>query len=44
MAEREKTRNENVEALEKQKHDLLKKIDVLDTEFEKKFTKYMAQT
>ena len=44
MAEREKTRNENVEAQEKMKHDLIKDIESLDAAFEVYFTRYMAET
>ena len=44
LAEKEKTRNENVEAQEKMKHDLIKDIESLDNQFEVYFTRYMAET
>ena len=41
---REETKNKNVEDLESMKHDLIKKIDDLDKEFEVSFNKYMSDT
>jgi len=41
---REETKNKNVEDLESMKHELIKKIDDLDKEFEMSFNKYMSDT
>jgi len=41
---REETKNKNVEELESMKHDLIKKIEELDKEFEVHFQKYMSDT
>merc|ERR1712166_45473 len=41
---REETKNKNVEDLESMKHDLIKKIEDLDKEFEISFNKYVADT
>ena len=41
---REETKNKNVEDLESMKHDLIKKIEDLDKEFETSFNKYVADT
>lgn len=41
---REETKNKNVEDLESMKHDLIKKIEELDKEFEVSFNKYVADT
>jgi hypothetical protein len=41
---REETKNKNVEDLESMKHDLIKKIEELDKEFEVNFNKYVADT
>ena len=41
---REEIKNKNVEDLEGMKHDLIKKIDDLDKEFEGSFTRYMSET
>jgi len=41
---REETKNKNVEELESMKHDLIKKIEELDNEFEVHFQKYMTET
>lgn len=44
LSEKERTRNMNVEACEKMKHDLIKDIEQLDNQFEVYFTRYMAET
>ena len=44
LSEKERTRNMNVEACEKMKHDLIKEIEQLDNAFEVYFTRYMAET
>lgn len=41
---REETKNKNVEDLESMKHDLIKKIEDLDKEFEVSFSNYMKDT
>jgi hypothetical protein len=41
---REEIKNKNVEDLEGMKHDLIKKIDDLDNEFEHSFNRYMGET
>ena len=41
---REETKNKNVEDLESMKHDLIKKIEELDRDFETNFNKYMSDT
>lgn len=41
---REETKNKNVEELESMKHDLIKKIEELDKQFEVHFNKYEADT
>jgi hypothetical protein len=41
---REETKNKNVEDLESMKHDLIKKIDDLDKEFEVSFNRYVSGT
>jgi dynein regulatory complex subunit 2 len=41
---KEETKNKNVEDLESMKHELIKKIEELDKEFEVSFTKYIADT
>lgn len=41
---REETKNKNVEDLESMKHDLIKKIEDLDKEFEVSFNKYVSDT
>lgn len=38
---REETKNRNVEELESMKHELIKKIEELDKEFEINFNKYV---
>lgn len=41
---REETKNKNVEELESMKHDLIKKIEDLDKEFEVAFNRYVSDT
>ena len=41
---REETKNKNVEELESMKHDLIKKIEDLDKEFEVNFNRYVSDT
>jgi chromosome segregation ATPase len=41
---REETKNKNVEELESMKHDLIKKIEDLDKEFEVNFNRYVSET
>mmetsp|Transcript_32002 Transcript_32002/g.23652 ORF Transcript_32002/g.23652 Transcript_32002/m.23652 type:complete len:146 (+) Transcript_32002:358-795(+) len=41
---REETKNKNVEDLESMKHDLIKKIEDLDKEFEVNFNRYVTDT
>lgn len=41
---REQTRNYNMEDMEQMKHELMKKIDHLDKQFEIKFNKYVSDT
>ena len=41
---REETKNKNLEELESMKHDLIKKIDDLDKEFEVSFNRYVSET
>jgi len=41
---REETKNRNVEELESMKHELIKKIEELDKEFEINFNKYVQET
>ena len=41
---REETKNKNVEDLESMKHDLIKKIQDLDKEFDMNFKKYVTDT
>ena len=41
---REETKNKNVEDLESMKHDLIKKIEDLDKEFEYSFSQYVTDT
>ena len=41
---REETKNKNVEELEAMKHDLIKKIEDLDKEFEISFNRYISDT
>jgi len=41
---REETKNKNTEDLESMKHDLIKKIDDLDKEFEVSFNRYVSGT
>jgi len=41
---REETKNKNVEELESMKHDLIKKIEDLDKEFEVSFNRYVSDT
>ena len=41
---REETKNKNVEELESMKHELIKKIEDLDKEFEVHFNRYVADT
>ena len=41
---REETKNENVEDLESMKHDLIKKIEDLDKDFEVNFNRYVSDT
>jgi hypothetical protein len=41
---REETKNKNVEELESMKHDLIKKIEDLDKEFEVTFNRYVSDT
>ena len=43
-ADRERIKNENVEELESMKHDLIKKIEELDSNFETNFNKYVSET
>ena len=43
-ATREETKNKNVEELESMKHDLIKKIDDIDAEFQVQFSKYLFET
>jgi len=40
----ERIKNENVEELESMKHDLIKKIEDLDQNFEQNFNKYVSET
>jgi len=40
----ERIKNENVEELESMKHDLIKKIEDLDSNFEQNFNKYVSET
>ena len=44
LAEKEQTRNKNLEEAETMKMDLIKKIDALDSEFEVQFNTYMTAT
>jgi len=44
LAEKEQTRNKNVEEQETMKMDLIKKIDALDNAFEVSFQQYMHET
>ena len=44
LAEKEQTRNKNVEEAETMKMDLIKKIDFLDNAFEVEFQQYMHET
>jgi fructose-1,6-bisphosphatase len=44
LAEKEQTRNKNVEEQETMKMDLIKKIDALDNAFEVSFQQYMSET
>jgi hypothetical protein len=44
MAEKEQTKNKNLEELEAIKFDLIKKIGDLDNEFEVKFKQYRGDT
>lgn len=41
---REETKNKNVEELESMKHELIKKIEDLDKEFEVNFNRYVSDT
>jgi hypothetical protein len=41
---REETKNENMEELESMKHDLIKKIEDLDKDFEVNFNRYVSDT
>jgi hypothetical protein len=41
---RQETKNKNVEELESMKHDLIKKIEDLDKEFEVNFNRYVSET
>lgn len=41
---REETKNKNVEEMESMKHDLIKKIEDLDRDFEVNFNKYVSET
>jgi hypothetical protein len=41
---REEIKNENVEELEAMKHDLIKKIEELDKDFEVNFNRYVNET
>jgi len=41
---RQEIQNENVEVLETMKHDLIKKIEDLDKDFEVNFNRYVADT
>ena len=41
---REETKNKNVEDLESMKHDLIRKIEDLDKEFDVSFTKFVTDT
>lgn len=42
--EREEIKNHNVELLEQMKHELIRKIEEMDTEFEQTFNAYEAET
>ena len=41
---REGVKNQNVEDLESMKHDLIKKIETLDQQFEKNFQQFVSDT
>lgn len=41
---REETKNEKTEELESMKHDLIKKIELLDQDFEVQFSSYVSET
>lgn len=41
---REEAKNRNVEELESMKHDLIRKIEELDKEFDSSFSKFMSDT
>jgi len=41
---REETKNKNMEELETMKHELIKKIEELDKEFEVNFNRYVSDT
>lgn len=41
---REETKNKNVEELESMKHELLKKIEELDKQFDVEFQTYVQET
>lgn len=41
---REGVKNQNVEDLESMKHDLIKKIELLDQQFEKNFQQFVSDT
>lgn len=41
---REEAKNRNVEELESMKHDLIRKIEELDKEFDSSFSKFVSDT
>ena len=41
---REESKNRNVEELESMKHDLIRKIEELDKEFDSSFSKFLSDT
>ena len=41
---REEAKNRNVEELESMKHDLIRKIEELDKEFDSSFSKFLSDT
>lgn len=43
-SETQEIKNRNTEELESMKHDLIKKIEDLDSNFEQNFNKYVSET
>ncbi len=43
-SETQEIKNRNTEELESMKHDLIKKIEDLDANFEQNFNKYVSET